>query len=894
MGNKSVKKLILIDGNAIIHRSYHALPPLTTKKGELVNAVYGFATTLFNVINKFKPDYIIATFDLAGLTFRHEEFTDYKAHREKAPDELYAQIERVKELVSAFDIPIFEKQGYEADDVIGTVVRISEECKDPIENIIVTGDLDTLQLISPKTKVFTMRRGLTDSVLYDEEKVRERYNLRPDQLIDFKGLRGDASDNIPGVKGIGEKTAIDLLSKYETLEQVYRNISELKGAVKDKLERDKMMAIKSKRLATIVRDVPIELDFSSLVVHKVDREKLTKLFKELEFFSLIKKLPGVAGELEEQEQKKQNKEILDLIISESVDEFLASIKNNKEIAIKLEMVGEKVLERELKGVALCCEEGKAGFIEYNGENHPKIKKLLENKNIAKVGYDLKVGLEILKKHNIDLAGDLFDVMLAAYVLNPGAKIDFPTLVLAELGEEIITEKKKGQLGLDIEPRQEEVKKICQQAEYIYKLKKIYEKQIKEISATQNKERNLINIFDNIERPLIEILAEMEMRGVRLNVDIFYGISEKINKKIINLEKKIQELAGEEFNVNSSRQLADILFNKFKIPALDIKKGKTGYSTASLELQKIRDKHEIIGKIEDYRELFKLKTTYLDTLPLLVDKNFRIHSSFNQAVTATGRLSSSDPNLQNIPIRTEVGQLLRNAFEAEDGYRLVAADYSQIDLRVMAHVSQDKTLLELFHRGEDIHRATASLINGVSLSAVTDKMRRGAKELNFGVIYGISPFGFAMRSGVDRDQAKKFIDEYFEKFPAVAKYMKETKEKVRENGYVETETGRRRYIPEINSANFQIQSAAERMAINMPIQGLSADIVKLAMIKVYEEYKNNQDVRIILQVHDEIILEVKENIAEEVGKKIKEIMERAYVLKVPLVVDVKVGDNWGEV
>jgi len=908
---KSPKKLLLIDGNAIIHRSYHALPPLTTKKGELVNAIYGFATTLFNVIQKFKPDYIIATFDLAGPTFRHKEFTDYKAHREKAPDELYAQIERVKELVAAFDIPIYEKQGFEADDVIGTVVKISEECKDDIENIIVTGDLDTLQLISPKTKVFTMRRGLTDSVLYDEGKVRERYNLRPDQLIDFKGLRGDASDNIPGVKGIGEKTAIDLLSKFETLENVYQNLGELKGAVKDKLERDKMMAIKSKRLATIVRDVPIDLDFSELVVHQVDRDKLTKLFRELEFFSLIKKLPGVEEELEETESKnvktqsiasrKEKNSILDLIISEKADEFLASIKNNKEIAIKLETVGEKILDRELKGVAVCCEEGKAGYIEYTKENQPKIKAILENKDITKIGYDLKIELEILKKYDINLARDFFDVMLGAYVLNPGAKIELPKLVLAELGEEIVEEKKKGQLGLGIEPRGETIKKICRQAEYVFKLKKIYATQIKEISASQDKNRNLENVFNNIEKPLIEILAEMEMHGVKLNVDIFYGISETINKKIVNLEKKIHALAGEEFNVNSSRQLAEILFTKLKIPAADIKKGKTGYSTASMELQKIKDKHEIVEKIEDYRELFKLKTTYLDTLPLLVDNHFRIHSSFNQAVTATGRLSSSEPNLQNIPIRTDVGQLLRNAFEAEEGYKLVAADYSQIDLRVMAHVSEDKTLVELFLKGEDIHRATAAMINNVSNSQVTDKMRRGAKELNFGVIYGISPFGFAMRAGIDRDQAKKFIDEYFERFPGVAEYMKTTKESARKNGYVETETGRRRYIPEINSPNFQIQAAAERMAINMPIQGLSADIVKLAMIEATRElganYRltgANADVRMILQVHDEIILEVKEEMAEEVGKKIKEIMEQVYTLRVPLVVDVEVGDNWGEI
>jgi DNA polymerase-1 len=395
-------------------------------------------------------------------------------------------------------------------------------------------------------------------------------------------------------------------------------------------------------------------------------------------------------------------------------------------------------------------------------------------------------------------------------------------------------------------------------------------------------------------PLIPVLAAMELNGIKLNTIIFSGIVENINKRIINLEKSIHKLSGKEFNINSPRQLADILFIDLKIPTTDIKKGKTGYSTASMELDKIRDKHKIIEKIEEYREIFKLKTTYLDALPLLVDKNYRIHTSFNQAVTATGRLSSSEPNLQNIPIRTDIGQLLRTAFEAEEGYRLIAADYSQIDLRVMAHVSGDKKLIEVFYKGEDVHKATAALINNVTLSQVTDKMRRGAKELNFGVIYGISPHGFAIRSGVDRAQAKKFIDEYFHRFPDVARFMQETKEFAKKHLYVETEMGRRRYIPEINSPNFMVASSAERMAINLPIQGLSADIMKLAMIKLYEEYKNNHDVRMLLQVHDEIIFEVKEEIAEKIMPRIKEIMESVYKLKVPLVAQVKIGDNWGEI
>jgi len=913
---KPPKKLILIDGNAIIHRAYHALPPLMTKKGELVNAVYGFASTLFTVIEKFQPDYLIATFDLAGPTFRHQEFEEYKAHRVKGDQELYDQIPRVKELVRAMNIPIYEKEGFEADDIIGTLSKKADELKEDIETIIVTGDLDALQLVSEKTTVYTMRRGLSDSVLYDAEKVRERYSLTPAQLIDFKGLRGDASDNIPGVKGIGEKTAIDLLSRFQTLEGVYEHIAELKGAVKDKLERDKVMALKSKRLATIERSVPLELDLEAAKTHDFDREKLVKFFQELNFFSLIKRIPGQsamhAGKQGAMNDKSEGiSELKCEIMSEkNIKEIEKILDKQKEIAIKIQAAGEKILDRELRGLAIGWESGRSVYVPYEEKYYPFIRKILADESIVKVGYDLKNELEVLTRSGLALKGKLFDVMLSAYVLNPGGKIELEKLVLEELGEELPGENKRGQLGLMIETQEDAANKLCLQADYIWKLKGIFQEKIETISATQKAERTLQLVLDQMETPLIEVLSHMELAGIHLNKVIFQGISAGITKKIENLEKSIYELSGEGFNINSPKQLAEVLFSRMNLPTANIKKGKTGYSTASSELKKLESEHKIIAKIEDYRELFKLKTTYLDALPLLIESDGRIHSKFNQAVAATGRLSSSDPNLQNIPIRTEIGQVMRTAFEAEKGWKLIAADYSQIDLRVVAHVSQDKKMIELFHAGEDIHRATAAEINKVTLSQVTDTMRRRAKELNFGVIYGMGTFGFSERTGISRDDAKKFIDAYFEKFSGVAKYMKNTRESVKKLGYVETETGRRRYIPEINSPNFQVASSAERMAINMPIQGLSADIVKLAMIKVYDEFigrssaslnQNDQkrpifkagDVKMVLQVHDEIILEVKENLAEEVSKKIKEIMEHVYTLSVPLVVDVKIGDNWGE-
>lgn len=897
MKNK-LKKLIVIDGNAIIHRSFHAIPPLTTKEGELVNAVYGFSSTIFSVISKFEPDYILATFDLAGPTFRHAEFADYKATRTKAPDELYAQIERVKEVVRAMGIPIYEKKGFEADDVIGTLVTQAEEkFGDKIENIIVTGDLDTLQLVSEKTKVYTMRRGLTDSVLYDTQKVFERYSLKPNQIIDFKGLRGDPSDNIPGVKGVGEKTASTLLQKYQTLENVFSNIEEITGSLKEKLIRDKMQALKSKSLATIAKNVPVELDLEKTKTQDFDRQKLIKLFQELNFFSLIKRIPqadnttlsSTANNISEIKNFKY--EIFD---EKTKEAFLENIQNIQEIAIKLKTRGEKLEEKEFLGISLSWKNGRAIYIENNEKTFVHIKNILENKALKKIGYDLKNDIKLLSAFKINLTGDLFDVMLGAYVTNPGIKTDFSFLVLSALGEEIEEKNKKGQLGLEMETDKELADKICREVDYIFKLKTIYSEKISEISAQQKSKNNLEKIFSLVETPLLRVLADMEINGIKLNTIIFKGISEKITTRLKNLEKVIYELAGTEFNINSPKQLAEILFERLKIPTSNIKKGKTGFSTASAELQKIKEEYKIAGKIEEYREIFKLKTTYLDTLPLIIDKNSRIHTTFNQAVTATGRLSSSEPNLQNIPIRTDLGQLLRVAFEAREGYKLIGADYSQIDLRAVAHMSSDKKMIDLFWKNIDIHRATASEVKKIPLSQITEKMRSEAKALNFGVIYGMSTFGFSAAAGISREDAKKFIHDYMEKFSGIANFIKNTKEFAKKNLYVETELGRRRYVPEINSPNFQVQNSTERMAINMPIQGMSADIVKLAMIKVYEEYKNNPSVKMLLQVHDEIILEAKENIAQEVGKRVKEIMEQVYELKVPLVVDVKIGDNWGEI
>lgn len=899
MENKS-QKLILIDGNALIHRAYHALPPLKTKKGELVNAVYGFSSTILSVISQFKPDYMIATFDLAAPTFRHKEYADYKATRVKADQELYDQIPRVKEVTRAMGIPIVEKEGFEADDIIGTLSYLAEKHSEEMEIIIVTGDLDTLQLASKNTKIYTMRRGLSDAILYDEKKISERYKISSKQMIDFKGLRGDPSDNIPGVFGIGEKTAISLLQEFETLENIYKNIDKIKISVREKLERDKMQAIKSKRLVTIVRNVPVEFDLEKAKIDDFDRGKLIKIFQELNFFSLIKRISQNKSDESENYSKEENKNKsvkdfkYNFITKEEENDFWKELSQKRELSFSLETYKKENGKREFFGVSFSWESGRAGYVRYSKENHQAIKSIFENENIAKSGYDLKTDMKNLFSYGIILKGKLYDIMLAAYVLDSGAKMDFPFLVLKELEEEIEEKNDKGQLGLEIISFQEKIEKICRRADYIKKLKKIFEGKMKKISQTQKKEKNLETVFWEIEMPLVKILAEMEMNGIFLNAFIFEGILEKIKIRILNLEKSIYELAGENFNINSPKQLAKILFEKLKLSTNEIKKGKTSFSTASQELQKIKKEHKIVEKIEEYRELFKIKNTYLDVLPSLRDENSRIHTNFNQAVTATGRLSSSDPNLQNIPIRTELGQLLRVAFEAEKGWKLVSLDYSQIDLRVMAHMSGDKKMIDLFWAGEDIHQATAMEINKISASKVTQKLRNSAKALNFGVIYGMSVFGFSQAAGIAREDAKKFMDEYMEKFKGVSDYIKKTKIFAKKNGFVETEFGRRRLLPDINSSNFKVQNSVERMAINMPIQGMSADIVKLAMIKVYDNFKDNPQIKILLQIHDEIIFEVKEEFAEEISQKIKKIMESVYSLKVPLVANIKIGDNWREI
>lgn len=894
------KTLLLLDGNAIVHRAYHALPPLTTKSGEVVNAVYGFTATLLSVMEKFNPEYVAASFDLPKPTFRHKAYKEYKATRVKAPDELHAQIPMVKGVVSAFGIPIYEMEGFEADDVVGTIARRAEA--EGLDVIIVTGDMDTLQLVTDKISVFTMRKGIKDTVVYTVAGVIEKYGFTPEQLPDYKGLRGDASDNIPGVKGIGEKTATELLKQFTTLEGVYEYLDDIKGAVREKLERDKMMAIQSKMLGTIRVDVPVAVDFAKCLFDaEKRREDMRAVVSRFEFFSLLKRLPGEKGlegkrNTEKRERKVRDKKYEKVSGGKAID-FLKKLGEGSAIAFALDWEGSVPYRGTIKGVALSTKAGHSQYIAWSENLRESLQRVFSDSLIRKIGYNIKEEIQLLDTQAISFDDrNTVDILLLAYLLQESSELSLERLALVGLGEEVSFAGAQETLFVlegekTLTPREEQ---LCEKVSIIGKLYGILEEKMKQVSATQDKGRTVQDIFEHIEMPLVPVLAKMEVCGVQFDQVVFEGISETIDAKIIKLEKSIHTLAGVDFNVNSTKQLREVLFQRLNIDTKDIKKTKTGFSTASSELQKIKGKYKIAEEIETYRELFKLKTTYVDVLPKLVDGKGRLHTTFNQAVTATGRLSSSDPNLQNIPTRTALGRLLRNAFVATPGYRLLSADYSQIDLRCAAHLSEDKKMIEAFYRGEDIHTTTASEVFGVNISQVTKSQRRQAKVLNFGVLYGMGTFGFAKAAGVSRKEAQAFISAYMEKFSGLARYIEVTKESAKKNGYVETEFGRRRYVPEINSANFQVVSAGERIAVNLPIQGLTADIMKIAMIsaeKLAEAYGDR--VRMILQIHDELIFEVEEAIEKEFGEKIRENMEKIYTLRVPLVVDTAVGDSWGD-
>ncbi len=926
--SKTKPKLIIIDGNALIHRSFHALPPtLRTKKGLLVNAVYGFTAFLLKALNEFHPEYVVLTLDKKGPTFRHEEYAAYKATRVKAPDELYEQIPLVKKVAEAFNIPIFELSGFEADDLIGTICEQTKKEKN-LERIIITGDMDTLQLVNDKTKVYTMSRGLSDSVLYDANRVAERYSgLSPEQMIDYKALRGDPSDNIPGVKGIGEKTASDLLNDFKTLDGVYsavaKNNPKIRGRILDLLKEHKDNAYLSQHLATIHLEAPIKFTLPEIEFSNFKLDQVLNIFSELEFKSLLVKVKELRDNINKEHGKKLGEEKIDKQSQKKEEErgsgaakfarnakkfnytlvdddkkfasFLKKLKIQKNFALDTETSGLDTITAELLGISFSWHEGEAYFVRANKKRLEELRPILINPKIKKYGHNLKFDWRVLKNQGVELQGLEFDTMIASYLLNPGNRQhNLDSLTFTELGFEKISkinlaDTQPSQLTMDFKSLDPEKLSLysCEDADFTNRLVKILAKRLKT--------EGLIDLFNKIEMPLIPVLGEMENNGIKIDTEPLKILDHEVSAKIAKLEKEIYKLAKTKFNINSTKQLKEILFEKLAIPTDNIKKTKTGFSTAEDELEKLNELHPIIPLLRDYRELNKLQTTYLNALPNMINpKTGRIHTSFNQTIAATGRLSSTDPNLQNIPTRTEEGRKIRDAFVAEHGFELIGFDYSQIELRLAAHMAGDKKMIAAFKNEEDIHTATAAEINGVKLKEVTKNMRREAKAINFGLLYGQGPHGLSQSAGIPYYQANEFIKKYFEAYPSIKKMVANSIKEAQKNGYALTLFGRKRPLPEINSSMPMVRKSAERMAINTPLQGTAADLIKMAMIKAGELIKGHEEeIRMLLQVHDELIFEVKKDKINYYAPKIKYIMQEVLKLRVPIIVDESVGKNWGE-
>ncbi len=895
-------KFVIIDGNSVLHRAWHALPPLTTKDGRLVNAVYGFTSILLKLYPDLNPDYIAVAFDRREPTFRKEAYKEYKAQREKQPDELYEQFDDVKNVLDAFNISYYDKKGFEADDIIATLVDRRSIDKPDVESIIVTGDLDALQLVDKNTKVYMPHKGISETITYNEKAVKQKYSgLGPDQMIDFKALRGDPSDNIPGVPGIGEKTAIDLLTKFKTLEILYKEIEKetakvekLRPRIINLLKDNKKEAFESKKLVTLVHDVPLKFKLSDTKVKPFNKDEVVSLFQDLQFKTLMNRLGKIeiAGQKEEKKIAKVKGKLDYQLVDtdEKFKKFFTKLSKQKEFAFDTETNALDPFFGKLLGISFSWLEGEAYYVLDKPAWIKTLKPIFKNESIKKIGHNLKFDYEVVGQVGLETKGLYFDTMIASYLLNPGSRgHNLNDLAFRELGHEMITieeliGKGKKQISLFDVPEEKVSEYSCEDADISFRMYKILEKRLKE--------NKLFELFQKIEIPLIYVLAEMEKNGILLDKKYLKKLSKEIDERVKNLEKKIFKQAGEKFNINSPSQMKIIFFEKLKLPTAGLKKTKTGISTAAGELEKLLGKHPIIELIVEYRELAKLKSTYADALPKLIKPDGRVHTSFNQTITATGRLSSSEPNLQNIPKRTDLGTKIRKAFIASPGHKIVASDYSQVELRVVACLAKDQNMINIFKAGKDIHSETAAKINGVKLDKVTKEMRREAKMINFGILYGMGPFGLSARTGITIKEAKKFIDKYYEAFSSVQEYMEGIKEFAEENGYTETMFGRRRYFPDIHSGVHQIRAAAEREAINTPIQGTAADLIKIAMIEVHQELKKvSPKTKILLQVHDELVFEVPEKELKKVAKVIDDKMEKIHKTCVPITVETEYGNNW---
>ena len=862
-----MKKLLILDSNSILNRAFYGVRYLSAKDGTPTNAIYGFLNILLKLIKEQEPDYICAAFDVKAPTFRHKQYEGYKAQRKPMPEGLAAQMPLAKDVLRAMDVTILEKEGYEADDIIGTVARLCEESE--ISCFIATGDKDDLQLASDKTKVIltVTKSGYNETIIYDDKAVKEKYHVTPTEFIDVKALMGDPSDNIPGVKGVGEKTAMSLIEKHHSIEYIYENIDDigLKGAMLQKMKDGREMAFMSKELATINRNTPIEFNAEECVFDGFENNgELYEILKRLELNSIIKKLDLSGGD-----NVKENEDIFKDFSYQVGDKNMIS---GDKVTVVLDFDGDNISSAAV-GVG-------NNAVVLNEQDD--IKELLEDDSIAKVMFDVK---EAIVKLNcrIDIKNIADDTAIAAYLVDP-AKNEYTIEKLAsEYFGTVIEKPEVKQLSLldDVETDRSEYLAKCAVALGV----------LNECIGDKIKENGQEKLYQEVELPLVTVLAHLEINGFLVDDNQLKEFADKLGEKIDALTNEIYMLAGEEFNINSPKQLGVILFEKLELKP--VKKTKTGYATNADVLEKLRDKHPIVNFIMEYRQLAKLKSTYCDGLTAVVNPNtHRIHSVFTQTVTVTGRLSSTEPNLQNIPTRTELGREIRKMFVAKDGYVLVDADYSQIELRVLAHIANDETMINAFRNNEDIHAVTASQVLGIPLEDVTKEQRSSAKAVNFGIVYGIGEFSLAQDLHISVKEAKAYIESYLEKYHGVRNYMESIKEQAKKDGYVKTMLNRIRYIPELKSPNYNIRQFGERVALNTPIQGTAADIIKLAMVRVDNRLINEGlKSKLILQVHDELIVEAHKDEVDKVKQILSEEMQGAMELNVPLKVDMSTGHSW---
>ncbi len=919
--------LVLVDGSAVFHRGYHAIPHLSTRDGTPTNAVLGFANIIFKVMESLKPEYVVITWDKSSKTFRKEWYPEYKATRVKAPDDLYAQMPIARELVGALNLPWIELENYEADDIIGTLARQAENRGD-LDIVIATGDKDQLQLIDKSTVVDMFNpRGL-EPTRYDLAKMQEKYQLTPLQFIDYKALVGDSSDNIPGVAGIGDVGARKLLAAYHSLDGIYEHIDEIAGKVHDQLVDQKEMAYLSYKLSVIVLDAPVTLDLEGALVRPHNYDHLKELFRRLEFRSLMNKLPVLEQIVSGVSEADSG--ALTLFGDESgagsakvrphlagakyatitgereLDELVARLEKQPIFAFDTETTSVDTTVAGLVGLSFCFEEGAAYYIpvgHVEGEQLDRelvlerLRPVMQNSQVGKTGHNLKFDYEVLRKHGVKVQGIVFDTMIAAFLLNSlGRAQSLDDLAYSELGIEMIPISEmigtgKTQTTFDHTTIEDATIYAAEDADMSWRLYLKLKAELEAQNELNEHGWSMLRLANEIEWPIVPVLAEMEIEGIELDIKVLGEIGARLEARINQLKGEIFDLAGEEFNMGSPAQLGQILYGRLGLPTAGLKKGKTGVSTAADVLEKLREAHPIIPLIMEYRELDKLKNTYVDALPGLLKADGRIHTSFNQTIAQTGRLSSTNPNLQNIPVRTELGREIRGAFVAPAGRVLVSADYSQIELRVAAALAGDEGMIETFKAGIDLHQQTAAELFGVALENVAKQQRYAAKTINFGVLYGMSAHGLSVATGMDGKEAAGFIERYFEVRPKLRQYIEDTKKFAYDNQYTATLFGRRRACPEIRSSNFMLRSGAERMAVNVPIQGTAADIYKLAMIEVAKRLED--DCGLLLQIHDELIVEAPAAKGDTVAELMRKVMGEVIDLGVPLAVDTAIGVNWGE-